>query len=357
MRDPLEIVTIVAGGMVFSGWSQVTINYSVEQAARTAQLAISDFGGGLQLRPDMPCQVLASGEPVITGYIRDVSPQHDQSRHSVSVSVVSKTVDLVEASIDHKSGYLKDKSLKEIAEEFDTAGIGVEVEGDYPKEPRRLVNAGESWFYHMKSLIRSHNAMIYDTPEGKAKIAQKPTGRHSGALAIGDGGNILSASATLTGAGRYDPVKVRGQSSRGQGAGALRLEATANDSGVGRRRPIIIVHESEASAAKLKQRAEQAVKRAAGFSRSAQITVKGWRDGGGKIFTPHWIIPVFDPRIYIEQDMAIKSVTLAQTIDGRDGTTAQLSLVDPRALGGESGGGNSDPAWATPDTEAKVSAV
>lgn len=358
MSDPLETVTVSIGGSAFSGWSEISISYSVEQAARTAQLTISDFGGALAIKPDMPCTILASGTLILTGYVDHVDPRHDQRQHQVGISIVSKTIDLVDPSIDHPTGFLKDKSLKDIATAFDTQGVGVEVLGDYPIEPRRLVHAGESWFSHMEPLTRSHGAFIYDTPEGKAKIAQKPTGRHGGQLAIGDGGNILTASASLKSEGRFNPVKVRGQSSRGQGAGALRLEAMLGDAGVGRIRPKILVHESEATAEKLKKRAEREVQRAAGYSRTAQVTVKGWRDAGGQIWTPHWLVGVADPRIYIDQDMGIQSVTLRQTIAaGGEGTVAQLSLVDPRALGGEGGGGKSDAVWQTPDAESELKAV
>lgn len=356
MRDPLEIVTVRLGGADFAGWSEVSIDISVEQAARTASLTASDFGGALPIRPSMPCQIFASGTLLLTGYVRSVAPQHSGDRHSVAVSIASKTIDLVEASIDHPTGFVKQKSVKEIAEAFDTSGIGVDVQGEFPAEPRSFVNTGESWFDHMERLVRSHHGMIYDDENGRARIATKPRGRHAGALSIGPGGNIISASATLTENGRFDPVKARGQSSKGETDAALRMEATARDGSLGRKRPNIIVLEGEATPGKLKSRAEQAVKRAAGYSREAQIEVSGWRDAGGRIFEPHFLIAVADSRIYIDQDMAIKSVKLSQSVvAGGPGTRASLSLCDPRALGGEaSAGSKSDAAWSTPESEGTV---
>ena len=354
MRDPLETVEVILGGSSFSGWSQVSIEMSVEQAARTASLTISDFAGSLQIKPDTPCELRASGDLLITGFVRDVSPSHDGHQHQVQISVVSKTVDLVEASIDHPTGFVEKMDVGAIGKAFDTSGIGVEVDENFPEEPRRFVNTGESWFYHMEPLVRSHSGFIYDTPEGTIRIAKKPRGRHSGALAIGDGGNIIAASAKLTGRGRHNPVIVRGQSSRGVGAGALRIEARVEDGGVGRSRPRIVIHESEATASKLQDRAAREVKRAAGRSREAQVTVAGWRDQGGRLFEPHYLISLRDPRIYIDQDMAIKGVRFSQSITG-DGTRAELSLCDPRALNGEpSSGGSSDEVWNTPDIEASI---
>lgn len=354
MKDPLETIEVLLGGSSFSGWSEVSIDFSVEQAARTAQLTISDYGGALQIKPDTPCELRASGDLLITGFVRDVAPSHDGGRHQVQIGIVSKTVDLVEASIDHPTGFLEDKDVGEIGEAFDVDGIGVEVDESFPKEARRFVNTGESWFYHMEPLVRSHNGFIYDTPEGKIRIAKEPRGRHAGALAIGDGGNIIAASAKLTGRGRHNPVIVRGQSSRGTGAAALRIEARAADAGVGRKRSRVVILEGEATSAKLQERADRQVKRAAGRSREAQITVAGWRDQGGKLFEPHFLIAVRDPRIYIDQDMAIKSIRLTQSITG-DGTRAELSLCDPRALNGEApSGSKSDAVWNTPDIETSI---
>lgn len=360
-RDPLEMVTVTIDGTPYAGWSEVEIDYSVEQAARTARLIMSDFGGAFPIEPGRACTVEASGEPVITGYIRDVEPSHDEGQHSVSVSVVSRTVDLVEASIDHPTGFLKNKTVDDIGRAFDTAGIGVEFDKAYPVEPASFVNPGRSWFYHMEPLVRSHQAFIYDDENGRAQVAVKPRGRHSGALSIGDGGNIIAATAKLTEKGRHDEVIIRGQSSRGTDATALQPEGRAKDGSVQRRRPRIVVHESETTSGKLKDRAEREVKRAAGFSREATVTVSGWR-AGGMIFRPHWLIAVHDARIYVNQDMAIKSVKLSQAIgEGGPGTRAVLTLCDPAALGGEasassSGETPSAEAWSTPDVEATLAA-
>lgn len=420
-HDALERVTVEIDSAQFDFWSEVSIDYSVEQAARTASLVCADLGGALIIRPSMPCRILASGDLVLTGYVRDVKPEHSESGHSVNVSMVSRTVDLVEASsamdahalpalvdraaqtlagarsaaevleardraavaydaarsaarlaaakgayddliprihraqadalvieasakrrladeydaaqergevrqnggdrtripnqnsatvadiglthkdiheariirdaeasspgivretveaalIDHPSGFLMNVDLKAIAEGFDTAGIGVDVHGSFPVEPRRFVNTGENWFRHMEPLMRVHDAFIYDDERGRAQIATKPRGRHTGTLAIGDGGNIIAASATLTEQGRFSKVKVRGQSSRGETPAALQPEAEAEDDGVGRERTQIVTLETEATPQKLANRAKQAVRRAAGYSREATVTVSG----------------------------------------------------------------------------------
>jgi prophage tail gpP-like protein len=363
VSGPLERISVSFAGGEAAAWSEVSIDYAVDHAVRTASLTMSDIGGALRLRPSMPCTLSAGGEPIITGYIRDVKPSFDGDRHSVSVSIVSRTVDLVEASIDHPTGFLKDQDLKAIAQAFDTEGVGVDVHGSYPKEARRLVNLGESWFDHVEPLARSHFAFIYDDEKGRAQIADKIRGSHAGGLSSGPGGNIIAGSATLSERERFGTVKVRGQSSRGETREALQPEAEAQDGAVGRKRTRIIVIEGEATPAKLKKRAEVQIAVGAGYSTTAQVTVSGWRDRGGMIFRPHYTIHLAEPRLYVDRVMAIQSVRLTQSIGrGGPGTRAELTLVEPRALGGGGGGGGgkgkgSDAAWEAPDPQAAVKPV
>jgi prophage tail gpP-like protein len=349
VSDPLERITVSAGGSSLSGMFSISISMSIEEAVRTATMDASDFGGSSPFMPDVPVTISAGGEVILTGYVRDFEPSYDADSWSSSVSFVSKTVDAVEASILHPTGFAKKKHLGDIAKEFDTLGIGVEVDESFPVEPNHFINPGASWFDEIEPLARAQSAFIYDTAQGKLKIRKKPGGRHSGGLR--QGGNIVAGSAKLTGNGRFNPVIVRGQSTSGDGRGALQLEARAQDSGVKRQRPRIIIDDAETNSGRLKGRAERQVKRAAGYSREATIETIGWRDAGGKIWTPHYLVYLDTPRLYVTQMMGIKTVTLTQNSGG---THASLTLADPKAMNGESGGGSSSTAWATPEAEAKV---
>lgn len=353
MSGPLEIVEVTIAGKPIRGFTTVTINMSVEQASRSASLTFSDLAGLDEVFPGDEVTITASGDLLLTGNVGTVSPSHEENSHSVSISIESRAIDADEASIVHKSGFVEKKDLKGIAEEFDTCGVGIVCDESFPIEPRSMVNTGQTLVGHLRPLARSHGAFLYDTPEGKLRIAKKPRGRHAGALSIGPGGNIRSASAQISEKNRHDEVIVRGQSSRGSGAAALRIEAKVKDAGVKRRRPKIIVHESEATPTKMKERAERYMKRAAGYSRTASVTVAGWRDEAGRLLEPHFVIAVNDPRIYTVQDMGIQQVTFTQeTGEGGSGTSTTLSLVDPAALNGEPGGGKKQ--FETPDAEAEV---
>lgn len=321
----------------------ISMTMSAEQAVRTATLDLAFTGKSLPCLPGDKTRVLASGDLVLTGYVRDVNASHDMTSRTLGVSLVSRTVDATECSVVHPTGECMDKDLATIAREFDGLGIGIEDDGDLPKEPRHKLATGESLFHSIERRARGRGILIYDTPEGKLKLATKPQGTHAGGLVFGR--NILAASSSLSEKGRHSSVKVRGQKTEGTSKGHLRSQSIARDDSVVRERPLIILHEGEAEPDRMRKRAEWQVKRGAGNSVTAQIKVTGWRDDKGKIWSPNYLVHVEDDMIGINGLMIIKSVTLAQ---GPDGTTAALSLADPRALGGENPRGKTAKAYTAP---------
>src|SRR5690606_18520496 len=129
--------------------------------------------------PDDAAVITVSGELWGTGYIRDVEGDHDDRSRAYRVSFVSKTCDATEASIDHPTMLAREVDLAGVAKAFDTLGIG--VEGAPPTEKKRVhkVVPGESLFDTIESEARSQGILIYDTPQGKLRLADRPEGRHA----------------------------------------------------------------------------------------------------------------------------------------------------------------------------------
>jgi prophage tail gpP-like protein len=333
-------------------YKSITINVSAEDAVRTANGDFVITGLGVPVHPDDEVTISAGGDLLLTGYVRDVTPSYDagSASRSLALSFVSRTVDATETSVDHPTGEVLNKSLPDIARDFDNLGIGIEDDGGLPVEPRHKLEVGESLFSTVERRARGRGILIHDTPEGKLKLATKPAGTHSGTLKRGV--NIEQASATFTGQDRHSEVHVRGQTTTGSADAQLRPQAKAIDSGVKRKRPLILRHEGEVLTDRMKTRAEWHQKRGAGNAATASITTLGWRDQGGKIWTPNYMVSVDDDFIGVSGMMIIKSVTLSQQDGG--GTTATLSLADPRALGGENPRGDTDAGYAAPTSSAEI---
>lgn len=337
-----ETISLMVGGRPLA-FGHCTLSASAEKAVREASFDLAYSGPGLPCREDEPATVLISGTLWLTGYTRDVNWSHEAETRTYSVSVVSRTVDATEASIDHPSGFLENCDLRAIGQEFDTANIGVECLVQAVKKALHQISPGETLFQTLERETRARGALISDTPKGKLRITDKPDGRHTGVLQRGV--NILRASGTLSGRYNYDKVKVRGQASYGTRGGALSPEAEAKGT-ADRKRTLIIYHEGEADSGRLKKRAGWEAKRAAGQGKSARITLAGCRDGGGMIWTPNYLVSVMDDWGGLAQDMVIADLQIEQ--DATGGTTTELTLKDPRALGGENPRGESAPGWSAP---------
>lgn len=341
----LEIVTLSVGGRALPHQG-CSLTVSAEDAVREASFSVIWTGAGVPCGEDEDVTVSVFGELWLTGYTRDVSGSHDEDSRNYTVVVVSRTVDATEASIDHPTGLKRDGDLLAIAREFDTAGIG--IEGNVVTEVKDVhkIRPGETLFDAIETDARSQGVLIYDTPEGKLKLADKPEGRHAGALVRGE--NIKRASGTISGRGNFSSVEIRGQSSFGVEDTALTPVGEAGGTAK-RPRKLIRVHEGEATSGRLKKRAAWEAKRAAGKGKECSITIAGWRDASGDLFKPNFLIEVRDDWLGIEQDMTIATVTLTQAADENgDGTSATLTLKDPRALGGENPQGKSAEGWAAP---------
>lgn len=322
----------------------ITISVSAEEAARSANMDLAVKGAGIPVALGQSAMIDASGTLMLTGYVRDIGTGYGQADRGLSCSLISRSVDFVECSAEHPTGEIFDKDLVGIAEELDTLGIGIRSDGTkFPPEPRHKLDIGESPFTSIERRARGRGALIYDTPKGEIMIASKPAGMHAGTVRRGE--NILpGASASFTEADRYSDIAVRGQATEGTDKQQLRPQTSVRDTGIKRRRPLIIVHEGETTVDRMKKRAAWTARRAAGNSVTANIPVTGWRDDNGQIWQPNWLIMVEDDWLGIEGLMIIKSVTFEQG----DMTMATLSVADPRALGGDNPRGKNVSSYAAP---------
>lgn len=345
---PLETVAFSVAGKDLPH-TACKLSASAEEAVRTASFTVPWTGPGVPCEPDDEATIKVSGDLWGTGFVRDVRCSHGRDSREYEVTFVSRTCDATECSIDHPSWIKQDADLAAVAEEFDTLGVGIEVDAETARKAIHKVVPGESLFSTLRPDAVAQGVMIHDTPEGKLRLTDKPEGRHAGALKLGE--NILEASSSLSGAEAVDSVRIKGQASEGTGGPALRQQAKARGS-ARRRRPRIMVLEGEATIEGLKKRASWEARRAAGSGATASVTVAGFRDAGGRLWTRNYLVAVDDDWIGLQQDMIVSAVSLEQ--DSSSGTRTVLTLKDPRALGGENPRGKSKKAWTAPEPERSV---
>jgi prophage tail gpP-like protein len=344
-----EVVTVLANGMVWTAWRRVMVRASFKSAARSFQITAAAEPGGAAtawtFKAGTQIDILFNGALACRGYVDRYQPK--LSRHKsaeINISGRSKSQDFIDSAAVHDTGQFKNKDPQEIGAALDKFGVGIATDEQLKKVPVYRITPGETAFRCVEKLCREQGVFPVGQADGSIKITKGGKTRHAGALI--EGVNIEECDADHNWAGRHSDVIVRGQKPYGHGDDALQVEGLARDAEVGRYRPVIVIHDGDTDKDRAKKRAGTRRDHEAGNSLKANVTVQGFRDDGGTIWEPGGLIFTQSQFLDISQDMAIETVEWSQ--DRSDGSLSVLSLVDPRALGGQGGkGGSAGGAWGS----------
>jgi len=349
-----EIVSVEVGGTRFTAFERVQVRAAFKEAARSFRLeAAAESGGEViawQFRAGTEVAIYAGGDLMLRGFVDQYEPSISATEAKVAISGRSKAADLIDSSAVHDTGYFEGRTALEIGQAVGQ-GLAASFETDQPLLPveRWQVTPGESVFRAVEKIARRQGLTMTGTAEGNVRITKAGSKRHAGGLF--EGRNIKEGSADHNWSNRHSKYVVRGQRPVGHGVGALELEAIARDATVGRNRPVIVIHDDDATKDEIRDRAENRRDRAAGGSLKAGILVQGFRDEAGLLWEPGRLVWTESRFLALAQDMLIESVDFALDASG---STARLGLVDPRAYGGKAGkGAKSSPAWGQDDSDAE----
>ncbi|TCR69687.1 hypothetical protein [Bosea sp. BK604] len=348
---PFEIVTISAAGLELSPVT-IGITMAMDEAARSFEAKVKQPGMSqaqllVALRNSPPCTirtaasdgvawgVTAGGNLVLTGHVEKRSPRLGEAEAELAISGRSKTGDVVDSAADHESGEFRDKKAPEVLGALaGKQNVKVESELDHPPRELFRLRPGETIFTAAERWSRAEGFAIGDTPEGNLALRKAGSKRHAGSLT--EGRNVRDASAVHDDSKRFGKVKVRAQAPDGYAPDDLQVEDEAGDTQAGRQRLKVIVPPEQIRKKDARKRAQWHRDRAAGEGTTCEVTVTGWRDEGGTLWQPGWLIFAELPSLDVIQDMLIKTIKLDQQGDGEKGyTRATLGLVDPRAFGGK----------------------
>jgi len=331
-RDARDILTLTTGGYAYEGWTSVSVTRSVEQAVSTFSVSLAADPTDLPIRVGEPCEIDIGSTRVITGYLDIYSPGHGATNHEINVTGRSRTCDLVDCSIVTEPPQFKNRTLTDIASVLaapygvtvvDAAGLDTVI-------PRFVTETGESPFSAIERLARDQAVLVTDDEEGRLVLCRipdlaldPPTLEHPG--------NILSASLTADASGRFTEYRVKGQTVGNDetfGESVAGVESLVEDDDLSRYRCLIIRGEKAMSPADAKRRATWEAVTRAGRSAQVEVSVRGWRDQYGALWTPNTIAHVKDPVIGVDADLLVVSVTFSYYDWGQ---RTSLTLAPPGA--------------------------
>lgn len=343
------LITVAAGGGLWTAFRRVMVRASFQDAARSFQLEVAAEPGAAatawMFKAGTEIDILSNGALMCRGYVDRYQPtlgEHDSAE--VSISGRSKSQDFIDSSAVHDTNQFKNKDPQEIGAALDKFGVGIATDEQLKKVPIYRITPGETAYRCVEKLCREQGVFVVGQADGSIKLTRGGKQRHAGGLI--ERVNIKKIEADHNWSGRHSDVIVRGQKPYGHGEDALQIEGIARDAELGRYRPVIVIHDGDTDKDRAKKRASTRRDRESGNSLKANVTVQGHHDDGGTLWEPGHLVFVDSQFADIQQDMAIETVTFSQ--DRKEGSLAVLSLVDPRALGGKGGkGGKAGAAWAS----------
>jgi prophage tail gpP-like protein len=338
-------LTLKVGGELFEGWKSVSINLGIDRIAGNFSLGLTERWPhnprDWAIAPGEHCAVLIGDVPVISGYVDESNVSFDADKHDIQVTGRDRTGDLVDCSAP--SAAYSGISFVEIARRLvkpykieinDEVGIGGSI-------PKFSIQTGDTVFSTLEKLARQVGVLLVSDGLGGIKITRGgKSGQATDTLEVGQ--NVLAAEIKHSHAELYSSITVKGQAS-GASASEYDLSHAAAESsverkeigasrrmsGVDRHRPLVIVAETQADAARCRQRAEWEAGSREAKSKKISVTVQGWRQSDGQLWQINQTVQLVAPWLRADGRWLISE--LNYTLD-ETGTKTVLTLVGVKAF-------------------------
>jgi prophage tail gpP-like protein len=327
---PDAVTLSLQSGRVFEGWENMRIEKSIETIANAFSFSYDDrfaaTNSDWPIRPGERVKINVGQERILTGYIDKMDISFSAGNRRISVAGRSLAGDIVDSSHSGPFEY-KNIGLKEFAEEL-VQDYGLQV--FLSVEPNILdkfsVKPAESVFQAIARAARLQGFFWVSTRNGNIRLTEAGRGRAK--TELHQDINILSGSASFDEAQRFSNYKVVGQKF-GQdtyaGINVSQPEGFAQDNGIDRFRPLIVIAEGSVDTEKATDRAQWEASSRAASGLSINVTVQGWRQQEGTLWDINQIVRLRSKFLGMDRDFLITSVS--QSKDNSGGTKTSLSLV------------------------------
>lgn len=331
-----DTLALLVDGQRHEGWTDVEVVLSLEQVSGGFSISLTekwlDGSGGLVGRPVDPgaaCRVEIAGQVVIDGYIDTAAVSIDGDGHTLSVQGRDKTADLVDSAAVHEPDEWRGETLEDIAARLaEPFGVTVTAKADTGAafdDPNPFkIQQGETAFDAIDRACRLRG--IIPVPDGKGGLLLtrgEPTGA---AEALVEGENIEAATSSEDMSQRFSKYIVKGQSAGSDdfyGEAAAGAKAEAEDKGVKRYRPSLVI--AEVAASDLQVRADWEANIRAARSKTWEFVLSSWTQRDGALWLPNLSAPVRAPSLGVDRELLIVEVRFRK--DPEEGTHAVLKMM------------------------------
>lgn len=333
-----EDVRLHVDGEEFGGWKSLQVTRSIEAVAGRFQFELSERfpekPPSRRLATGAAVRVTADGEPLVEGFIDEVSREYDGETHTIDASGRDAAGDLVDCAEDYSPGTHRDIGLRDLAAQLAKPfGMTVSADTELGEAFKEFqIQVGETGFEALSRACRLRAVLPVSDGRGGLVLSRAGAQRSPTALALG--GNILSASSRDSMADRFSRWVFRSQERATGKVGErtkITAEGEASDPTVPRYRPMVRISRQRADAAALEARARWQANVSAGRAHRVTYSVAGFRHRNG-FWEPNLLVPVEDSYAGVRGDMLIAGVTF--TAD-REHQRSSITVVRPEAFAPE----------------------
>ena len=343
MADETNILALRIAGTDYRGWTSVNVTRSIESAASSFSLSVTDVwpdqDDPIRIFCGDECEIVIGDDVVLTGYVEAVTSSHSGRDHSITVTGHSRTIDLVQCSCISDSGsplqFKAGKTILEIARALArpygfSADDIICTETNLDTLPRFVPEVGETVYSAIERLAREQSLLITDDALGRLVMTRLGSGK---GVDLIHPGNILSAGSTVDTSDRFSEYRVKGQRVADDGSFGkdTTSEATIeDDDDIARTRVLVLKGEKQMNQDACRKRATWEAVTRAGRSVDVIVTVRGWRDQNGDLYDVNTNHFVQDGVIGIDGYLLASEVAFAH--DGQGGALTGIRLAPPGAF-------------------------
>lgn len=330
-------VELKVDGKIFSGWTSVTVNRSIETMAGYFDLGVNvqtstDLSS---LAPGKPFTLSIDGQTVITGYTDGRRRQMGADSMKITIAGRDKTADLIDCAAIYKGGQWKKRTLEQIARDLcQPYGVAVrweltDAESAAPFTSFTLDHS-ETVYEALGRAARARGVLITSNAAGDL-VFTRADESHSDRLVLGE--NLLSVDFDEDYRDRFSEYTVKGHG-RSNGKVGDTVDArtiasqkgTATDSEITRYRPMIILADSKVDAQSATARALREQRRRLAKSVTFEAQLDGWTRSNGQIWMPNILAEIDASKFAIQTGPLLVSKVVL-TLDDREGVKTTLTLA------------------------------
>jgi|GEM_PF-719235 len=346
-----DAISVFINGTTYNSWTDISINRDLDSAIGSFTMSFVDkwrqSGDSWVITPGQKIAIKIGNRklPVLNGFVDSVEASISNTDRSISVTGRDRTCDLADCS------YIEENEISSITFlglcEKMAGFFGIDVYYESPlylgplDTPFKFIyQQGDSMLEALYKEGKPRGFNLKTDGEGNLVIFNRNASETltRSPVALSQDGNILKASVSLDQSDRYSTYIVKGQSSNdalGWGLKKNTPKGSADDRGVTRTRPLVVISDTEVDDVTAQTQAEQEADIRKRQSNDISAEVQGWtKTPLGELWSVGDIVPVDAGFIGISNvDLLIKSIGLSKSTSG--GTITTIGMTTPDSFRNE----------------------